>query len=312
MHKVLLIGATGKLGQFVLKQLLLNALRFETGLLLRNTGQYYNPYRLNLFEGDILDDSLQPAIRWADVVINCSGFVSYKNSDKEKIHLLNVRGVENILKYCILYHKKLIHTSSAIAYGSSKQPLLFQEDSELQNVYRGEYSKSKFEADSLIKASEIPYIILRPGTLISTLTSLYKFYQKGFIADLRGGASFAKFEDVAAAYINAMDLLVTTKCRETFNLGGNNLTFQEVFNHFKTVRPLDSTFIRKEIMAGLSFINDYFIYPLFKKSILTRENYLTAMHFTFLDSSKALKQLNYKIAPFEVSVKSVLEATVVK
>ena len=271
----------------------------------------YHPYNrfknLKLFDGDILNDSLEAAIAWADIVINCSGYVSYKKSEKKKLQQLNVTGVKNILHYCTLFHKKLIHSSSAIAYGSSKQSLLFHENSEPQDVYRGEYAKSNIQADNLIKASEIPYIILRPGTLVSTLTNLYQFYQKGFIADLRGGASFATFEDVAAAYIQAVDLSIATRCQDTFNLGGNNLTFQDVFNHFKAVKNLDSSFIRKEIMAGLSFANDYFIYPLFGKTILTRENYLTAMRFTFLDSSKAQKLLNYKISPFELSVKKVLE-----
>jgi len=309
LTKILLIGATGKLGQSVLKEILLQQERYEVGLLVRNPQKLPVDTKAKIFTGDVLNNSIDSAIAWADVVINCSGIVSYHKRDKHKIRSVNVDGVKNIVKFCFKYDKPLIHSSSAIAYGSSEMPFLFSEDTVHNKdlkIYRGSYAESKHLADQIIIASGIHSIILRPGTMVSTLSKLYNFYAKGYIADLKGGASFALMDDVAKAYITAISLVQSQKSVHIFNLGGNNLTFSEVFSFFKTGTNKKPYIVSRQILSGLSIVNDYLLYPLLNKAIITRENYLTGNRFTYLDSSKAKQQLNYKISSFEQSLQNLL------
>ncbi|WP_256009433.1 NAD-dependent epimerase/dehydratase family protein [Desertivirga xinjiangensis] len=302
--KVLLIGATGKLGSSVLDQLLKEKHKYEVRLLVRKP-------LLDLgcqnFIADILKDDLTLPFSWADVVVNCSGLVSYLKNDKRRLHKLNVEGIKSIISACNKFKKPLIHSSSAIAYGSSSNPVIFKEGDSLEQVYKGEYAKSKFLADQIVQASEIPYIIFRPGTLISTLTKLYKFYKKGFVAELKGGASFALRDEVAKAYVSGIDLLLTREVHAIFNLGGNNLTFIDVFASFKKLDYRQTKVIRNNVLNALSIANDCFLNPLFKKNILTRDNFITGNHFTFIDSTKAQQELNYKIPPFNLSLKEVVD-----
>lgn len=314
MSKVLLIGSTGKIGKCVLKELLSN--NFEIGLLIRNLSnrEIDNSYKkLKLFEGDItVQHSLDIAIQWADVVINCAGYVSYKRNDGEKLQISNVEGVHNIVQACSRFNKKLIHTSSAVIYGSAKQPILFQEDKYPKEVYKSAYSNSKIEAEKIVMGSGISKIVLRPSSLISknksTLKNLYSFYKKGFIPGLKGGASFALIQDAAKAYIPALHLLLKSTVREEmiFNLGGNNLTLKEVFERFQSIDYRKTLFIPDSIMYLLSIINDFVLFPLFKYSLITYENYQTSSHFTFLDSTKAMRLLDYKITPFDLSLKEIM------
>ena len=141
--------------------------------------------------------------------------------------------------------------------------------------------------------------------MVSTLSKLYNFYARGYIADLKGGASFALMDDVAKAYIAAISLVQSQKAVHIFNLGGNNLTFSEVFSFFKTGNKKPHI-VRRQLLSGLSIVNDYLLYPLLNKTIITRENYLTGNRFTYLDSSKAKQQLNYKISSFEQSLQNLL------
>ena len=307
--KVLLIGATGKLGQSVLKEILLQREKYEVGLLVRNPQKLTADTKARIFTGDVLNNSIDSAIAWADVVVNCSGIVSYHKRDKNKIRSVNVDGVKNIVKFCFKYDKHLVNSSSAIAYGSSDKPFLFSEDTAHNKdlkIYRGSYAESKLLADQIIIASGIHSIILRPGTMVSTLSKLYDFYAKGYIADLKGGASFALMDDVAKAYIAAINLVQSQKSVHIFNLGGNNLTFSEVFDFFKTATNKKPYIVSRQILNGLSIVNDYLLYPLLNKVIITRENYLTGNRFTYLDSSKAKQQLNYKISSFEQSLQNLL------
>jgi len=313
MSKVLLLGGTGKLGKCVLRELLANS--YETGIFIRSLSKraFDNTNNLRLFEGDITQkDSLTDPVQWSDLVINCSGYVSYRRKDIHQLRLINVEGIRNLVDCCSKFSKSLIHTSSAVIYGSTKQPELFKEDYYPKESYKSGYSDSKIEAEKIVVDADISKVILRPGSLISreksTLKNLYTFYKKGFTAGLKGGASFALMQDAAKAYIPALELLLKTTPNTglIFNLGGSNLTLQEIFDTFKNVNPKKSYFLSDNIMYILSKINDSLLFPLFKKSLLTHENYLTGSHFTFVDSSKAIQELQYRITPFDLSLKEII------
>lgn len=313
MTRVLLLGGTGKLGKYVLKELVAN--RYEVGLLVRDLSErtYDNLNVLKRFEGDITDKrSLHAPVQWTDVIVNCSGYVSYRKRDWKKLHRINVEGVRNIAELCAQYNRKLLHTSSVVVYGSTPKPVFFQEDSCPEGSYKSGYAYSKIEAENAIRQYHIPRVILRPSTLVSreksTIKNLYHFYKKGFIAGLRGGASFALLQDAAKAYIPALELLRKTTAGQehVFNLGGNNLTFKELFRVFKEVEPRNTLVVPDQILLGLSKLNDLLLYPLSGRSLITCENYRTGSHFTFVNSDEAIRTLNYTITPFSLSLKEIM------
>jgi len=313
MAKVLLIGGTGKLGMAIIKELVKN--KFEIALLVRNTNQRLikNEYCLKIFEGDILKpESLEVAIVWSDIVINASGYVSYRK-DLDKLRKINVEGTLNIVKACERFNRKLIHTSSVVVYGSTVNPEVLHEDSVPEKPYKSAYGLSKIEGEKVVFDGCIPRIILRPCSLISeeksTVNNLYKFYKKGFTAGLSGGAGFAQMEDAAKAYIHAIERLLNLTSLEPliYNLGGNNLKISEVFDCFKRKDKRKTIYLPNSVMFLLSLFNDKILYPVFGKSLITQENYRTGNHFTFVDSSKAMKDLDYKITPIETSIRKIIK-----
>lgn len=310
MYKILLIGSTGKIGKRVLNELL-KYQEFDVRLFLRRQIDNQFP-RISSFQGDITDDaSLYAGIEWCDIVVNCSGLVSYKFQDLSILHQINVQGTENILEACAMFNKSLLHTSSAVVYGSSKEPVPHTETFSDSTTYLSGYALSKLKADQLILDSSVKALILRPSTLISshgsTFAKLLALYRKGFRAGLQGGASFVEPNDISKVYVRAILYLITNDVQKSvFNLGGNNILIREVFDFFLKNEPRKTSFISSIFLNILSFINDRFLLPVFKKSIITRENYLTGSLFTYLNSEKAQQELGYSITPFPEAAKNVL------
>ncbi len=315
MTKVLLIGGTGKLGRAIIKELVKN--KWDIALLVRNQKQrtIEIEHSLIFFEGDILNlESLEVAVSWSDIVINASGYVSYKK-DLDKLRAINVEGTANIVRACENFNKRLIHTSSVVIYGSTINPDVLDEASVPVATYKSAYAYSKIEGEKIVLDARVPRIILRPCSLISdeksTVKNLYKFYRKGFVAGLKGGAGFAQMEDAAEAYGYGVKILLKSTSLEpqVYNLGGNNLTISEVFDCFKRLEKRSTIYLPGGLMLFLSLFNDKILYPLFDKSLLTHENYLTGNHFTYVDSSKAIRDLHYTITPIETSIRKIIQCS---
>jgi len=307
MHKILLIGSTGKIGRHVLNELFKNK-HFDIRVLVRQ----HNDDRFSSYIGDILErDSLRSGISWSDIVVNCAGIVSYKKKDQDILHKINVDGTRNIVDICSSFNKLLVHTSSAVVYGSTKEQINHKENLSHTNAYLSGYAISKLLADKIILDSPVKSLILRPSTLISshgsTFSKLLKLYRNGFVADLKGGASFANPSDIAKAYSIAILNLLKQECQhEVYNLGGNNILISEVFEFFKKQEPRKTFYITNSVLNTLSFINDRFLLPVFNKSIITRENFLTGNRFTYLDSTKAENNLGYTVTSFFEAADNIL------
>ena len=316
MYKVLLIGSTGKIGKHVLNVLLRDQ-EFDVRILLRkNTSNQISV--APSFHGDINKlESLYPGIEWCDVVVNCAGMVSYKPQDRLILHQTNVDGTKNILEACTAFKKPLLHTSSAVVYGSTKHPFPHTEMCNHSTGYLSRYALSKLISDQLILESPVKSMILRPSTLISsygsTFAKLLALYRNGGRAGLQGGASFVEPNDISKAYGPAILYLLNHDINKNiFNLGGNNILIRDVFELFRKNEPRKTCYISSNVLNGLSFINDRFLLPVFKRSFITRENYLTGSLFTYLNSDKAQQELGYSITPFFDAVKNILKYNVIK
>lgn len=310
MNKILLIGGTGKIGKYVLDELLRNK-EFDVRLLLRGTID--NKFSKNTsFHGDIMvRESLYEGVEWCDVVVNCAGMVSYKTSDYALLNRINVDGTKNILDACSKFNRPLLHTSSAVVYGSTLKPISHLETFSVPTTYLSGYARSKLAADQMIFSSSIKSLILRPSTLISpsgsTFAKLFSVYKMGFRAGLEGGASFVSPSDISQVYGRAILYLLKNEFQKNiFNIGGNNILIKGVFDFFLKYKPRKTFYISNKMLNALSYLNDRFLLPVLNKSIITRDNYLTGSLFTYLNSDKAIRELGYSITPFPEAAKKIL------
>lgn len=311
MIKILLLGSTGLLGGKVLEKLLESG-SYETAILIRDLEKRKSSLdqlkdKVKFFDGNLLvPATLNTSFRWADIIINCSGLVSYQKKDRKALYKINQETVGSIVSLCSGFSKQLIHISSGAVYGYSATPKAFQE-SEISETSvkqtRSAYFLSKYEADLEVQKAQCKKIILRPGSLISqkssSLGKLYHLFQKGISLDLPGGASFIWVNNVADAVIKSIDRILNMGPTDNwiYNLGGENISYRDInlyfIKHFNK-KPLKLSPLLLN-MAG--WYSDAIMGPFTGKSVLPRELLEITRNYCYLDSTQAFRDLNFEIKP---------------
>lgn len=309
-EKILVIGGTGFLGSRIVDYL--ERAGYEVSILSRSVDQ--RKKKLKSYKYDITrqESALEKAIEESDVVIHCAGKVSYNPKDADILQKLHVDGTKNIVYACINQNKKLIYTSSAAVLGISNNPNGIIEKQlpvieEIRNL-KSAYFTTKYIAErgvrEGVKELGLDIIILRPSSLIgpgkTSTTKLLSFLKKGFEPYLNGGASFAYVDDVARAYVQALKRITSSNRKipnevEIYNLGGHNLTFNQLIKEIK--KALGT----QKIIRIPKIVND--LAPLFVPSLITRES-LRIMDICFyINSNKARNELGYNITPIRDALK---------
>lgn len=116
---ILLTGATGLLGHYLIDELL--ATGHELRVLVRNPEQRELPWRhlVEVIDGDLLDVvALEQATAGIQTVIHSAAMVSFDRRDRAQLMKVNVEGTANVVDACLAAGvERLIHVSSVAAIG---------------------------------------------------------------------------------------------------------------------------------------------------------------------------------------------------
>ena len=155
---ILITGATGFIGSHLTAAL---SKIYSVRCLVRKSSDIkeLNDLNVDLAYGDLLDrDSLGPALDGIDLVYHLAGEVySRKGADYRNVNVLGTKNLLEISKGKNL--KKIIYISSLAVYKPVKGKELLTEESECGPFSL--YGKSKLAAETMIKRSDIPFIIIR-------------------------------------------------------------------------------------------------------------------------------------------------------
>ncbi|MBT5400403.1 NAD(P)-dependent oxidoreductase [bacterium] len=155
MSSVLILGASGFLGQALIRQF--NSNGCKVGAISRNADGLDNNLTDNYCENILNHNQIDKIISEYDVVINCTGQVTRPIN---QCLTLNTTGIHNIINSIKNHKKKLIHISSVSVYGSL---LRATEDSQLNP--ESVYASIKCFSEYLINSKLDNYIILRVSNL---------------------------------------------------------------------------------------------------------------------------------------------------
>lgn len=187
--KVLVTGATGNLGYYLVKALARSGV--DVRVLVRSIHRVPKEIEsiAEMACGDIQDlASLESAMRGVSVVYHCAAVT--RNYLPLDVHVAtNVRGTENILKAALqMGVRQVIHASSVIVYGLSSGKVDENSAYPVVSDLFANYMRTKIEADKLAvkfyEDSGLPVTVLRFGSLYgpSTKRSLNKgLIQLGFL-----------------------------------------------------------------------------------------------------------------------------------
>jgi dihydroflavonol-4-reductase len=154
MDKILVTGATGHIGN-VLVRTLINA-GFSVRVLTLNgvLPTYLQDLPLEVLGGDIRNESVvNEATKGVDGVFHLAGIISISSYKSPNLNSVNVNGTENIIKACLAHRiKRLVYVSSVHALPDLPHNQLITPDIDISaEGLLGSYAKSKAMATMTIK-----------------------------------------------------------------------------------------------------------------------------------------------------------------
>jgi nucleoside-diphosphate-sugar epimerase len=224
--RVLVTGGAGRLGIDVCNILLKNG--FQVSIFDLDTISTRN--NLKHLRGPVKDitgdvtrpDSVGPALRGVDAVLHMAALLSVNTvSNRELATKVNVGGTRTIVE-AIRGEKRampLIYTSSVAVFGPSPDASSQLDADHYIPKPKGEYAETKFEAEEVIRASGIDYVILRLGTHWQNQIFSRNEFRYMFRIPLDNRIEIVHPDDTATAIVHAVRDFERVK-RNTFVISG--------------------------------------------------------------------------------------------
>ncbi|OFY84503.1 MAG: hypothetical protein A3F72_13930 [Bacteroidetes bacterium RIFCSPLOWO2_12_FULL_35_15] len=224
MKKVLITGASGFIGSFLVEEALKRNYEVYASIRKTSNTEYLTDPRIKFIELDFSDkDSLSKKIfglPYFDYVIHSAGLT--KAVQKSDYFLTNFQYTKNIIKVLISQKRipqKFIYMSSLAAYGPG-DPILLQEikSSDTPNPVTS-YGKSKLESEKYLSTLiDFPYVIIRPtavyGPREKDLYTVFKLINKNlelFVGSKKQHLSFVYVKDLVKVVFQTMESNIVNK-----------------------------------------------------------------------------------------------------
>ncbi len=189
-RKVLLTGATGILGGWILCELLENnyapvvimrdATREDAQMRIRKilalVGSDYSHEAVTIYHGDVGKPHL--GLELSDVAelrheveafIHCAASVSFDPRQEQEIYATNVHGTLNVLKFIEDTSIPLYHVSTAYVAGT-RQDVCFEDELDRNQEFKNAYERSKFDSEKIVqeafKTGACRGAIFRPSIIV--------------------------------------------------------------------------------------------------------------------------------------------------
>lgn len=218
-EKILLTGANGLLGSYILKDLLKS--NYEVRAIHRKNSDLSLiedvKDQVEWHEADMCDYlTMKNVMEGCDIVLHAAAIVSFDPKDKESMIDINVNGTRNLLDIAQeLNIPYFLHISSIAAVGRPKGMLELDEDSKWEdNQNISIYARSKHlsemevwraNAEGLKTAIINPSFILGPGDWKKSSTQLLKYVWDENLFYSEGSLNFVDVRDVVKSIMACLE-----------------------------------------------------------------------------------------------------------
>lgn len=305
--KVLVTGATGFLGKYVVKELVAEGYFVRAFGRNEAVGQSLVSDQVEFFKGDLSSkQAVEEACKGVEMVVH-AGALSTVWGPWESFYQANVLGTQHVLEASRTNKiKRLVYVSSPSIYAAPKDQIGIKEEDAPTENHLNNYIKSKLLSENLFPAyPDVPSIILRPRGLFgvgdtSILPRVLKLSQKIGIPLIKEGKQLMDMtcvENVALAI--ALALKADRAEGQVYNItNGEPTPFKELIE--EALQGLGLTIRYKKLPAfllgGLASSLEvlYRVLPLKGEPPLTRYTYYLLRYSQTLDISKAREELGYE------------------
>ena len=313
--KALVTGATGFLGTNLVHELVRQGWEVRAFGLPGSTTRYIEDLPVEIMLGDVrVYDDVDKAVDGMDAVFHVAGDTSFWKKLFKRQREVNVDGPKNVARACLAHGvKRMIHTSTVDALGYNPDGLA-DETWDVYN-YAGtgyNYADTKREGEKAVLGlvdEGLDVVVINPGSMIGPFDHTLQFGR--LFGDIRdgkvpaipsGGAPWAHVQEVAKAHVQAFH---RGRKGERYIVGGINETYKTVFTLIaETMGVRPPRFVMPYWMAVaygyvMEFISEFTNKPPDLNPGQAR--YMSV--FPKYDSSKAVRELGFKLRPIEEMVK---------
>ena len=307
MKKVLVTGATGFLGKYVVKELVEHGYQVRAFGRNSKVGRSLENSSVSFFQGDLTkaEDVLE-AFKEMDMVVH-AGALSTVWGPWEDFYQANVLGTKYVLEACRQTGiQRLVYVSSPSIYAAPKDQLAIKESDAPEENNLNNYIRSKLASEKLFKDyPDVPSIILRPRGLFgvgdtSILPRVINLSQKigiPLIGDGRQLMDMTCVENVALAIRLAIE--APEAKGEVYNItNGEPRAFRDLLEESLVGLgyPIRYRKIPAYLLSGIASSLEFLYKSLNLKGEppLTRYTYYLLRYSQTLDISKAERELGYR------------------
>lgn len=314
--KILVTGATGFLGYWVVKRLIEEG--HAVRILVRKSSSLEDLQTFSVEKsfGDVTDlESLINATNGVDCVFHLAGLIAYKRSDRAAMEKVNVDGTKNVVEACKRNNiKKLVYLSSVVAIGSSfdGSPLNERSVYNIGHLNLG-YFETKHKAELIVRNAalhgELDAVMINPSTIygggdakkgsrgvqLKVARGKMPFYTSG-------GVNVVSVEDVIECL---MACWKKGRPGERYIVAGDNILIKDLFEKIALVAGVKppSILLPNPAVKVLGAAGDV-LEKLGKKGPLNSETAWTSTLYHWFDSSKAQREFGIKFKPAEYGIEA--------
>ena len=302
--KVLLTGATGFLGKYMIEELKNNSYQVVAFGRNEKVGKTLIDKNVEFFKGDIdnLDD-LYKASQDCIAVIHAAA-LSTVWGRWEDFYNVNVLGTKNVVQVCEEKNLKLVFVSSPSIYAGAKDQLDVKEDEAPKENNLNYYIKSKIMAENIIKSSKLNYMIIRPRglfgvgdtSIIPRLLELNKKIGIPLFVDGKQKVDITCVENVAYALRLALEN--NQYSREIYNITNDEpIEFKEILTLFFNEMGTEGKYLKWNynlISPLVSFLEIFYkFFRIEKEPPITKYTLYLMKYSQTLNIDKAKRELGY-------------------
>jgi dihydroflavonol-4-reductase len=262
-------------------------------------------------EADLCDErSLRQACKGAGALVHCAAHKGLWSRHRREQRRTNVEGTSALYRAAHDHRlERIVHVSTTAAVGASREPVVLDERASWNLYPLGiEYVNSKHEAEERAHTAAragMPVVVVNPGAMFGPRLSGKP--PSATIERIRagatrwvppGGTSVCDVEDVARACAAALE---RGRAGERYILGGHNLTWGELYAgvaRLLGVRAPSRT-VPRAALGPLALCASALDLLRLARPPWTPEVLRTWGWYSYVDSSKAERELGYEIRPLE-------------
>lgn len=304
--KVLVTGATGHIGNVLVRSLLKNG--YDVTAFVRNKEKLnaLDGLSVSFAYGDVRDiESLKMAFKGIDVVFHLAGLIDIGNGNKKQMYEVNVNGTKNVVNACKEMNvKKLIYTSSVHAIPTKPKGEIITETKTFSpDLVKGTYSKTKAEATKYVleaNSKDLEVIITHSSGVIGPyeyITSnlgqlIIDCAHRKMGAYLDGGYNFVDVRDVADGLVSTLE---KGKAGECYILAGHYVTIKELMKYVQDITgvPAPKFKIARWFAYATGALSEIYYKIVKQKPLFTSYSVYTTGTNANFSIDKAKKELGY-------------------